>query len=189
MKTETKEIITKTKKEVFVAEDGTEFEAREECVKYESSAEFAVKLRLVQKGVLKELPTAYKEKTTGALYFGLENIFGCCEDYTFYLFCPETEEDVKAFTQFAKLILSESCVDTDYQYTKEKFENLSERLLTDDSDKWESYRQFVNFSELKPGKKYIFRELDGWGHACETEQLKDCVKNIVDAIVEQFAKK
>lgn len=189
MKTQTKEIITRTKKEVFIAEDGTEFEAREECIKYESSAEFAVKLRLVQSGVLKELPTGYKEKTTGALYFGLENIFGSCEDYTFWLFCPETEEDVKTFTQFAKLILDEYSVDRDYRYTKENFESLQERLLTDDSDKWESYRQFVNFSELKPGKKYIFRALDGWGRICETEQLKDCIKNIVDTIVAQFAKK
>jgi hypothetical protein len=61
--------------------------------------------------------------------------------------------------------------------------------LTDDSDKWESYKRFNEFSEVKPGKKYIFRELDEWGEVCETEKLKSSVNNIVDAIVEQFGKK
>ena len=73
--------------------------------------------------------------------------------------------------------------------TKEEYASLAERLLVDDSDKWDSYKTYVSFSELTKGKKYIFFHYDGWGQLMETEQIKKGIASVVDAIVEQFGNK
>lgn len=175
-------------KEVFIAEDGREFTTEEECKRYEESASFAIKLMLIKSKCLIYLPTGYQEKTTGALYYGLETMFGCHEDYDFYLFCPKTKEDIKLFTQWVKIETHNGLEVTWQKRTKENNPRLAERLLTDDSEKWESYRQYTGISELEPGKKYIYSYLDGYGNIAETEQLKKVTVNVVDSIVEQFAK-
>ena len=188
MKKETKEHVITTKIDVWVSEDGQSFKTEEECRKYEESALFAVKSILIKSGKLIYLPTRYNEKTTGALYFGLESLFGGCScDFNFYLFCPETEEDIKNFLQFVKLLIPGSINDL-YKRTKENFHALSERLIVDDFDNWEKYRQFCGFTELEPGKTYIFHYMDDWGNIYETEKLKSSLTLIVDNIVKQFKK-
>ncbi len=190
MKTEKREVVTKTTEEVFISEDGVTFKSADECKKYEESAVFAVKNQLIQSKKLAYLPTGYKEKTTGALYFGCEMLMSCSDDYDFYLFSPETEEDIKLFIQWARLELSDSCINYEEKArTKEEYTTLAEKLLIDDSDKWDSYRQRTPFSAIEKGKKYIFFHFDGWGQLEETEQIKKGITSVVDAIVEQFGKK
>lgn len=187
MKKETREVKVIKSEDVFVADDGTVFHNEEECKKYEQSAMFVVKKQIMGKCLI-ELPTGYKEQTSGALYFGMEVLFGCFDDYTFYLFCPKTEEDIKLFLQFARLELNESRFERKQEWTKENFPSLEERLLIDDSADWENYRCSTDFNDLKPGKKYIYQSLDGWGSIYETEQFKKAHITIVDTIVKQFAK-
>lgn len=187
MKKETRQIKTVSYEEVFVAEDGSIFKSETECKKYEESALFSVRCQLMKKALV-ELPKLYGERTTGALYFGMETVFGCCEDYDFYLFCPETDEDIGLFLQFAELLMGKNALEPYKKRTKEEYPNVAERLIVDDSDKWEGWKQFVDRDHIEKGKKYIFQYLDGWGSLFDTEMLKKVPADVVDTIIEQFAK-
>jgi len=187
MKKETRVRTYSRSEEVYVAEDGTTFCDSEECKKYEESAKFASKMKIIGKSLI-YLPNGYQEKTTGAIYFGTETVLQNSDDYDIYLFKPETDEDVKLFIQWFKLCIPDFSKGKDW--TKENFENLTERLLTDDSKKWNSYKPWKYFEDLEKGKKYIVKlmESEGWGNIIETESYKKVVTTVLDTIVEQFAK-
>lgn len=187
MKKETKEIKVTQHKDVFVAEDGKEFVTEEECGKYEESASFAIRILLTQKKTLTYIPQERDLPKTGASYFGLDTLFGCCCDDEFYLFKPETEEDVKLFLQFLKLTVRiESFNYT--KRTKENFTSLAENLLIDDSKDWEKYRPRLPLEALTPGKTYIYRTSDDWGEIYEVEHFKQTLSFIVDTLVKQYSK-
>ena len=188
MKSVTKQIMIPQTEVIFVADDGTTFRNEEECKKYEESASFVAKKRLVDGEVFFPIKHGYKEETTGAVYFGLDMIFGCCDDYDFYLFKPENEEDIRLFLQWVKLEIEERCMVKHKARTKENYQQLTERLLVDDSADWEKYRQTVDFDEIVPGKSYIFYSLDGYGDIFETEKLKTSYCFVVDTLVKQFSK-
>ena len=187
MKKETKEIKVTQSKVVFIAEDGREFVTEEECRKYEESASFAVKTLLIQNKTLVYIPQERSLPKTGAVYFGLDSLFGCCCDDMFYLFKPGTEEDVKLFLQYIKLTV---CLDSfDYKKrTKENCPLLAENLFIDDSKDWEKYRTELSLEDLTPGKTYIYRNCDGWGAIYEVEHFKETLSFIVDTLVKQYSK-
>ena len=97
MKTINKEIVTKSTKTVYVANDGTEFENAEECKKYEKSA----------RGVLyaKYAPKLVKTSDEESL-FGMGN---CDNDVE--IVRVETQEDADLILQI--LLLENSWYDTD----------------------------------------------------------------------------
>lgn len=85
MKTINKEIVTKSTKTVYVANDGTEFENAEECKKYEKSA----------RGVLYAKYEPMVVKTSDEY-----EIFGVgCEDNTVEIVCVKTQEDADILLQ------------------------------------------------------------------------------------------
>lgn len=185
MKTIQKVVKTENLREFYVAEDGTEFMDKEQCLKYEDSALFAVKSKLIGSKALTYLPTGYKEKKTGATYFGLEMLFNDSCDWEFYLFCPHTDEDIKLFIQLCNLVFDN--MKKPEKRTKEFCSSLAENLLIDDSDKWEAYKHYTWIDELEIGKKYILHFYDGWGGVHETEAIKKATSLVVDTLVEQFS--
>lgn len=90
MKTKKIEIVNTTYREVYIAEDGTEFDDKNECTKYEASAVGVLKGRLAKM----------------ALYSGSEEgVFGTGSDETdAFVVVPKDEEEVKTCQQVAHML-------------------------------------------------------------------------------------
>lgn len=187
MKKETREFTVVQREVVYVAGDGTTFKDENECKKYEETANYVLKTRLINKSLI-YLPTGYKEKTTGALSFGLCELFNCCDDYDFYLFCPKKEEDIKTFIQWTGTFLHKACLEDKEKRTKENNVTLASKLLIDDSDLWDKFNTSVNFSEIKVNRVYLFSFYEDWGRVFDVEKIKETQAFILDTIVKQFKK-
>lgn len=90
METKKIEIVNTTYREVYVAADGTEFNDKNECAKYEASAVCVLKGRLAKM----------------ALYRGSEDdVFGTGSDETdAFVVVPKDEEEVKTCQQVAYML-------------------------------------------------------------------------------------
>lgn len=109
MKTINKEIVTKSTKTVYVANDGTEFENAEECKKYESSA----------RGVLYAKYEPMVVKTSDEYEIFLVG----CDDNIVEIVCVKTQEDADLILQ---ILLLENSLYTNEDHKERREEAIAQ---------------------------------------------------------------
>ena len=146
----------------------SEEEARQKIAKYEKMASTVLFKRLVDNGVLTELKHHDGELTEEqkaendviGIADGITDNY--CGSYTFYIYEPKTEEDIRDLLTYGKLD------DEDIYFPKEG-----------------SYDGIISCieKELVVGKRYLFCEhCDGYKHLYRLDKLRERLNSWIDWI-------
>lgn len=145
----------------------TEEEARKHVAEYEKLASTVLFKRLVDRGVLTELKRHKGDNLTDrqkaendviGIADGITDNY--CDNYTFYIFEPKTEEDIKDLIMYGKLD------DEDIWFPKEN-----------------SFSGCIACTEkqLIDGKRYLFCEhCDGYKHLYRLDKLRERLNSWID---------
>lgn len=101
--------VTETKT-VYVAQDGEEFTDKEQCKRYEVSAEAACRARLNMRKIERGSNGGESTEASSRLYWAhtsFRELFDYGYEADLYVWKPKSEEEIKTFLQWQELIVGE----------------------------------------------------------------------------------
>ena len=162
------------RKIVYVAQDGTEFSEKEQCEKYERSAEAACRSRLSFKKV--ERPACDKNLNEwDKLHLHLYKMYQLMEyikcngnDCEIFIWKPKNEEEVKTFIQWRELVENSRPLRRDELSEAEKLN--APHICYED--------------ELEAGKTYIIVADEGeYISVIQKEQFLSAMEDMLDTLI------